>query len=1025
MCVVCYDDHCKRRAENDKKKLSTLERCRVENARVLDMDDCTPVRVVRPERRRSSPTMAVPGRSAHVSDAVAAVATKLGANAAVPVDRLLAALVSPAMARCGLELSDGTYCIGMRGIIERDCTKVGSRITLTFKCSSCCARTSIVSSTDTGMVSVPDNEGGTVKFRKESMRQVLQVLLAGSTYAQYKAMVPAGIGVISETQFFKIQRVLIHAIMATSKEYFDAFRKQMADDLKERGDKWVASADGAWSHRGWRARQHTYLVRDFSQNTVVCCVVLKKDHIVSIQDESGNWVEKSRAPGNYVGTSKGMEGEAFAVAMQELTSSGLNSVLDKIVLDGDSGVRHLLEASGDFKGVGVAGDPGHRKKNFAKALVKVFPVGGKYALYPWRISMFFIRCLKRAEKDFEGFTEEAMTNRRNRFEELWQHAYAHYTRQYCTPECPCQHNEKNEEDETRGNEDADGARIREVNALMGLLDLQDAAEDDQGGEIDLQEAVLVQPSTQGEVQEMTGGKKDWLNPSNEKEAKMCAQLVPLLAQAAADVGDILWGINTCMSECSNSRRLKFCRKDRYFYASYEARSTVSAMLENLSPVEVLDRVYVHFGFVFDENDEEIRERLTELQERRTVDSERKRSVEFKRRAGALNKKIATERRQELVADKRSSGVGKRAYNKEAEKVLGADHPLGIAKKPKIVKQTNPFSGGRRAGKASQKELQRRMATGERVMKCGHCGTLYQKTHKTCSTGSSRGNKGGAKQAVSDYSFEQLEEMLGLGKVKKCPKDGCGEFYFSRHHGCRAAGGAAKKQKTAAAKPKRARVVGHENHELVGLAASRSRRNANARNWSDLVGGSAEEEEEDDGGAFGIEADCGDAGESDVVRQEQSIIAFAEENDLTINPRVLGDGNCFFSATSFQLLLIGRNISAASLRREVVANVNTMELEVLGLRVVFQEAAADAQYSIENLEDWAHYMSRDRVWADELCLRSTVDLYNIRIRVVRARHGGGGVNETVYGENGPQIILGYTPDRHYYSLEPLRVEKRKK
>ena len=669
-----------------------------------------------------------------------------------------------------LRFEDGSFCEGMRGLVERECTKVGSKITLTFKCSHCATRTSIVSSSGTGMVTVPDGEGGTVKSKKKDIRQVLQVLLAGSTYAQYKGTVPANTDVISETQFYRIQKVLVHAIMATSAEYFDAFRRQMAADLKAHGLKWVAAADGAWSHRGWRARHHTYLVRDFKENSVVCCVVLKKDHIVSIQDDNGKWVEKNCEPGNYVGTSKGMEGEAFVVAMDQIADAGLDSLMDKIVLDGDSGVRHLLDDNdGDFEGVQVAGDPGHRKKNFAKALKKIFPDTGARALYPWRISMFFIRCLKRAEKEYEGFTEEVMQQRKERFEELWSHAYAHYTRQHCPDECPCQHrNVEGDDDDVEMGDDGSTQNSREVNALMGLLDLRDAAQGDDDGEIEIEEVRA--PKDAKEADE-TSGKKDWLDESKARDAKICQQLKPLLEQAAQDVGEILWGLNTCMSECSNSRRLKFCRKDRYFYASYEARSTVSAMLENLSPVEVLDRVYVHFGFVRDAEDEEIRRRLQEIQEQREWDSQRKRSVEYKRRVGVLNKRLAIERRLELVADKRTKTPAKRAYNKDKDKVLGAEHPRGSTKKAKVVKQSNPFKPNARAGKTSQEELQRRLDAGERIMKCGHCGTLYLKTHRTCSTAKSTSSRApSAAKAVSDYSEAELEAMLAEGNVKRCDKE---------------------------------------------------------------------------------------------------------------------------------------------------------------------------------------------------------------------------------------------------------------
>ena len=220
------------------------------------------------------------------------------------------------------------------------------------------------------------------------------------------------------------------------------------------------------------------------------------------------------------------------------------------------------------------------------------------------------------------------------------------------------------------------------------------------------------------------------------------------------------------------------------------------MLENLSPVEVLDRVYVHFGFVRDTEDEEIRGRLKDIQERREWDSQRKQSVEYKRRAGALNKKMALERRLELVADKRTLTTGMRAYTKDEHKVLGAEHPRGSAKKAK-VKQSNPFRANARAGKTSQEELQRRLDNGERIMKCGHCGTLYLKTHRTCGPAKSNVRKPPiAAKAVTDYSEAELGAMLAEGKVKRCEKEGCGQYYFSRHRGCGAKKPASKTESKA-------------------------------------------------------------------------------------------------------------------------------------------------------------------------------------------------------------------------------------
>ena len=65
--------------------------------------------------------------------------------------------------------------------------------------------------------------------------------------------------------------------------------------------------------------------------------------------------------------------------------------------------------------------------------------------------------------------------------------------------------------------------------------------------------------------------------------------------AADQIEDVLWAMNTCFAENSHFRRLKFLRKDRFYYNSYEARSVLSGMCENLNQIDVIMLVYAQFG----------------------------------------------------------------------------------------------------------------------------------------------------------------------------------------------------------------------------------------------------------------------------------------------------------------------------------------------------------------------------------------------------------------------------------------------
>jgi hypothetical protein len=53
------------------------------------------------------------------------------------------------------------------------------------------------------------------------------------------------------------------------------------------------------------------------------------------------------------------------------------------------------------------------------------------------IVKFYMRCLKRAEKEFEGHDQEVIDKRKSAFDKLWKRVDGHYTRQECPSYCPC------------------------------------------------------------------------------------------------------------------------------------------------------------------------------------------------------------------------------------------------------------------------------------------------------------------------------------------------------------------------------------------------------------------------------------------------------------------------------------------------------------------------------------------------------------------------------------------------------------
>jgi hypothetical protein len=128
---------------------------------------------------------------------------------------------------------------------------------------------------------------------------------------------------------------------------------------------------------------------------VLSNVVLTKNHYMYSRGNDGGIVSSVVREGNYFGTSKGMEQEAFRITLEELRNSSLLGQLERIVTDGDAGLAALLRKEEDTRHVQLAGDAGDAKKNFHKALNELFGQTDKYKGFAYRISTFWMRCLKR------------------------------------------------------------------------------------------------------------------------------------------------------------------------------------------------------------------------------------------------------------------------------------------------------------------------------------------------------------------------------------------------------------------------------------------------------------------------------------------------------------------------------------------------------------------------------------------------------------------------------------------------------
>ena len=499
------------------------------------------------------------------------------------------------------------------------------------------------------------------------------------------------------------------------------YREYLRIQLDATDATWVAQLNGAWSHRGWKARHHSFLVRAKNEDKVVSAVVLTKKHVAMVRGHGGVQAEQVVHEGNYFGTSKGMEGEAAIKAFEELKEANLLARLTHVAADGDSGVPKLIANTPGCEHVEVAGDPGHQQKNFMRSLKEVFGAAQAYKGFPYRIGKFYMRCLKRAEHKFEGHSNEIVEQRHEYFMTLWTHALPHYTRKECPASCPC-----NEFYQEKAVDELQEDDIHVGDALEGLLDLENGNGDADDGVNDGEDDQVVREVLRddlGDKEPEDGVKvrwsaKRWLDAENPKEQTLINKITPLMELAGDSATDVLFGLNTCLSECSNSRRLVFLRKDRFYYRSYEARSLISAVTENIGRAALYVKLFQRFGMEMDDKDDKVLDVYGKSDKVKVKRSERKKSLPFKRRQAVISKSRIEENIDAALASKERRDV--RGYTKTGSKKL----------------KSSAFA--RRRGSRSQADLEKMYEKGlGAVHKCDKCGWFYTKSHTACRKTSSK------------------------------------------------------------------------------------------------------------------------------------------------------------------------------------------------------------------------------------------------------------------------------------------------
>ena len=224
---------------------------------------------------------------------------------------------------------------------------------------------------------------------------------------------------LSKATWYRLTAQVWKAIEAVRDDCSNAYIQQ----LLVANQPIVVVADGAWSHRGFTAGQHDWVLLNAADSKAIFSIPLYRSRM-----RKGKVVH----PGNYDdGSSRGMEGYALDIAIQRLQSSGLAVLITGWVGDQDSSVlKQLRECPAAHKWQ-VHLDPGHAKKNLVNALTTMFGEKREFEGLARRIPVFILRCTKRAEKEHSG----DVIKMREQFLQWLDCVVPHYT-QCCGATCP-------------------------------------------------------------------------------------------------------------------------------------------------------------------------------------------------------------------------------------------------------------------------------------------------------------------------------------------------------------------------------------------------------------------------------------------------------------------------------------------------------------------------------------------------------------------------------------------------------------
>ena len=263
----------------------------------------------------------------------------------------------------------------------------------------------------------PNQRGAT---RQQRHVTAMSCALSGATWTMWNRLeANANACSMRKSTWYALTEQVWQTILAVKADRETAYTEQ----LLTANQPIVVAADGAWSHPGYVANQHDWVLMNCADKHAIFSIPLYRT-----RRRKGRVVHE----GNYDdGSSKGMEGYALDIAINKLQATGLAALISGWVGDQDSSVLKQLRACPAARAWQVHLDPGHAKKNLRSSLNSLLGDGKEFDGLAKRIPVFIMRLTKRAEKEHAGNVAEM----RSQFLLWMDFVVPHYTGA-CSMDCP-------------------------------------------------------------------------------------------------------------------------------------------------------------------------------------------------------------------------------------------------------------------------------------------------------------------------------------------------------------------------------------------------------------------------------------------------------------------------------------------------------------------------------------------------------------------------------------------------------------